>query len=109
VFFETDDIEFGVHVADPDAQRGERLLPWRSFLVTRRRKLVFERDHNGDGGSDQIHVINADGSGERTPDTRSPRSLVTRRSEDQLHEQARKLGRDLRDERRRQRTAATDT
>ena len=29
------------------------------------RKLVFGRDRNGDGGSDAIYVINADGSGER--------------------------------------------
>ena len=29
------------------------------------RTIVFQRDRNGDGGSDHIYVINADGNGER--------------------------------------------
>ena len=73
------------------------------------RKLVFGRDRNGDGGSDDIYVINTDGSGERKLTRGRATDLVTRRAEDHLHEQARKLGRDLRHERRRQRTAAADT
>ncbi len=28
------------------------------------RKIVVQRDRNGNGGSDNIYVINADGSGE---------------------------------------------
>ena len=73
------------------------------------RKLVFGRDRNGDGGSD-AHLRHQRRRQRRAvPDTRPGTSLVTRRAEDHLHEQARKLGRDLRHERRRQRTAAADT
>ena len=73
------------------------------------RKIVFGRDRNGDGGSD-AHLRHQRRRQRRAePDTRAGTSLVTRRAEDHLHEQARKLGRDLRHERRRQRTAEADT
>ena len=97
--------------AEPDPQRGERLPLWRP---------IPGRPTGGRSSSSatamataaatSIYVINADGSGVAVPGTRAwlP-GLVTRRAEDLLHEQARKLGRALRHGRRRQRTAEADT
>ena len=96
--------------AEPDAQRGERLPLWRSIPGRPTGgSSSLNATATATAAATHIYVINADGSGERKLTRgRQPR-LVTRRAEDHLHEQARKLGRDLRHERRRQRTAEADT
>ena len=73
------------------------------------RKIAFERDRDDNGSSDDIYVINADGSGERRLNPkRAATSLVARRAEDRLHEQAQRQRRHLRHEPRRQRPAEPD-